>query len=430
MSKKKKVAPVVRPPTKRQLSRWQKQKRQQRIIFGIGAVVIAAVLILVGSGIYFGWYVPVKKPLRNTLLEVGDTRFSNGYLIDSMKYQLDTMMGDQWQWYYAYMYSSYILDIVTNAEVMRQEAEKMGIVVSEDEINEQLQGHPDRKNRALRDIVRAALLEQKLRDEYFAPQLPVNPEQRQIMAMLLESQSQLDEVRAKLASGDTFGELAGEYSLDNFTGSMQGDLGFRPRGVLESLLGSTVIEEAVFTQELGVLSQVKDDDVVKPVGYWLIKVTEIDEDGIAHLSAMLLGSKEEALEIRARLEGGEDFTTLAEEFSQSWSETDKDNAGTLAHDADSIWVDYVFDDDTEIGAVSPPIKDTTLDSGTTGGYWLILVEASENRDITGENYVIMTSLLFNDWLSEVQEKVADSVINYLDYDRASWIADYLTGALS
>ncbi len=49
---KKKAEKPKRELTKRQLSRWQQQRRRQRIIFGSGILIIVAVLSVVGAGVY------------------------------------------------------------------------------------------------------------------------------------------------------------------------------------------------------------------------------------------------------------------------------------------------------------------------------------------------------------------------------------------
>ena len=427
MSKKKKVAPVVRPPTKRQLTRWQKQKRQQKIIFGIGAVIVAAIVILVGSGVYFGWYVPVQLPLRDVVLEVNGASFTARYFIDTMKYQLTGVL--QGNWTLSWLYMDYVTDMIINSELLRYGAENLGITVSEAEVDEYLLGHSDNKNPALRDMVRTTLLTNKLREEHFAPQLPLDPEQRQALAMLLESQTQLDDIKAQIEAGDDFGELAKEHSLNAYTKNLLGDLGFRPSEAIYPLLGSTVVSDAIFNQTIGTLGQVKDEEITKELGYWIIKVTEKSEDGNdARISGILLGSEEEASMIKARLDNGEDFLALCEEYSQDWDEGKQGSLGQLAIETESILAPFVFDPETKTGDISSPIKDTE-ESVTTGGYWLIKVLKSENRPLVGENRVILLDLLFNDWWALVKEETADSVTNHIDEDRSSWIVDYLTGAL-
>ncbi|MEE9521170.1 MAG: protein export protein, partial [Dehalococcoidales bacterium] len=59
---KKKAEKPRREVTKRQLSRWQLQKRRQRILLGLGILVISAVLIVISVGVYQRWYIAEYKP--------------------------------------------------------------------------------------------------------------------------------------------------------------------------------------------------------------------------------------------------------------------------------------------------------------------------------------------------------------------------------
>ena len=70
---KKRIEKPKRKPTKRQLSRWQKQKRRQRLIVSIGTSVVIIALGLLVAGIYFQWYLPQEKPFKETVVEVNDT---------------------------------------------------------------------------------------------------------------------------------------------------------------------------------------------------------------------------------------------------------------------------------------------------------------------------------------------------------------------
>ncbi len=157
----------------------------------------------------------------------------------------------------------------------------------------------------------------------------MSAEQRHIWAMFLESESQVNEVKAKLEAGGDFSELAGELSLDSISKEKKGDLGWHPRGVLPLLLGTSVLDEPAFSSEAGVLSQpIYDDTKTKMVGYWLIEVEFRDDEAkMVQAKVMLLGSEQEASEIRARLEAGEDFATLAKEFSQH--DESKEKGGSL-----------------------------------------------------------------------------------------------------
>ena len=77
MAKKQKKSEIKRTPTKRQLSKWQRQKKIQRIIIISGSVFFAVILAIVG----YGYYQEQVKPYRQTVLKVNDTTFNMKYYL-------------------------------------------------------------------------------------------------------------------------------------------------------------------------------------------------------------------------------------------------------------------------------------------------------------------------------------------------------------
>ena len=113
----------------------------------------------------------------------------------------------------------------------------------------------------------------------------VAPEQRRVSHILIEAkdddarvQKQLAEVINRLKSGDSFSELANQFSQDVGSASNGGDLGWLQPGVIDE-----AFDEAVFA-----ITTV--GEVSKPVktefGYHLIKLTGIQEpEGMSYQSA-------------------------------------------------------------------------------------------------------------------------------------------------
>jgi hypothetical protein len=386
--------------------------------------VVAIVLVLVASGIYFGWYVPVYRPLHETVVSVNNTSLSMSYLIDTARY-LDT------QGYisagYASYYAEYALSYIQSAEVMRQEAEKMGITVSEEEIDQMLEGYDDINNAALRGIVRNELLINKLKSDYFDPQVPATADQRHVMAMFLESQAQANEVKARIQAGEDFGTIAAELSLDATTKNASGDMGFHPSDVISTVFGNDLLEGPIFSAELGDLEEVQDDSTTKQVGYWLVKVTDRKEDNSeAYVLGMLLGSEEEALDIKARLDAGEDFNALAEAYSRAWDEEDGADFGWIPSDSTDVPATYIFNTDIPLNTVSDPIQDTTVT--TEGGYWLFELVGASNMELSADDRDTMVTNLLSDWLDEIQGSSDNVVESYFDSSRETWAVDYLESA--
>jgi len=411
---KKKADKPQRIVTKRQLSHWQRQKKRQRIILGLGIFVIAAVIVIVGVG----WYIGQYQPLHQTVIRVNNTEFNMKYYIEMLK----LYGSDQLSQYTQYLADSAVKNIEQN-ELIRQGALKLGISVSDDAVKEELKSSDLPDSDINRDLVSTQLLINKLRDEYFGQQVPVSADQRHVMAMLLESEQQAAEVKARLKNGESFAELAEELSLDYLSKTNQGDFGWHPKDILNELLGATIVEYA-FNSEAGVLSQpIYDEEISKAVGYWLIMVLDIDKDEEeAHVKAMLLGSEEEAQDVKTRLEAGEDFATLAKELSQlDGVEENEGDLGILTPGMMSpVFDEFVFNPELKLEMLSEPLRDE--DIVTTGGYWLIkVVDKDEDRPIDDNDRDLLTAKVLDEWVSSLWDEPENDIDDsYLDDEKKAW----------
>ena len=196
MAKKKQQKPR-REVTKKQLSRWQQQKKRQRLIIGSGIFVVVAAVVTVVAG----WYITQYRPLHETVVTVNDTSFNMNYYVNMLKVN------------YTYGLTDDVVRLVEQNELIRQEALKLDISVSNDEVDQELKRIDSPLSKDYINLLRAEMLVIKLLDEYFEHQVPFYAEQRHILVMLLENESQAIEVRARLEAGEDFAELAGELSL-------------------------------------------------------------------------------------------------------------------------------------------------------------------------------------------------------------------------
>lgn len=412
---KKKAEKPKRELTKRQLSRWQQQKKRRRIILGSGILVIVAALSIVGVGIYNRWYIPEYKPLRETVIEVNDTKFDMDYYIKMLRYYGGGMPIEQMGFV-----ADEVVKVIERSELMRQGAMALGISVSDKEVDEELKSRDLQLSKDYRDVVRTQMLVSKLSDEYFDQKVPQFAEQRHIFAMFLESESQVNEVRARLEAGEDFAQLAGELSLDATCKEKKGDLGWRPEGILSLMFATPVLDEYAFNCEVGVLSQpIYDENKTKSVGYWLIKVSERDEGAkTAKVKVMLLGSEQEANDVRARLEAGGDFAILAKALSQH--DASKENGGDFDVSEDtmsSAFNEFVFS--SELGVLSQPIRDDTV--STKGGYWLLKVaDIDNNRQITDEDRDLLKADVLSKWVKALEDDPKNKVESYLDEEKKAW----------
>ena len=410
---KKKAEKPQRIFTKRQLSRWQQQKKRQRIILAVGIFIIVAVVAIMGVGWYLGQY----QPLHQTAIRVNDTEFN-------MKYYIEMLKVDSWNRpasYLPYLADEVVKKIERN-ELMRQGALKLGISVSDDEVKEGLKSYNLPNEDIQRDLVQTKLVIDKLLNEHFEQQVPVSAEQVHLMAMLLESELQVAEVRANLENGESFTELAEELSLDYFSKINQGDFGWHPKVILNELLGTSIVED-IFSAEVGVLIQpIYDEEIGKEVGYWLVRVLERnEEEEEAHVEVMLLGNEAEAQEVISRLEAGEDFASLAKEFSQLEGVEENEGEYDITPGMISSTVDeFVFNPETALKTISEPILDETI--ATEGGYWLIKVVAKdEDRRIDKEDRDLLKSRALDEWVSSLWDDPENEVDDsYLDDEKKTW----------
>ncbi len=414
---KKKAEKPRREVTKRQLSRWQQQKKRQRFILGVGLFIIAAVLGIVISG----WYITQYRPLHQTVIRVNDTKFNMNYYIKMLRYY-----GEGQPSQYMQFVADEAVMIIERNELVRQGAMELGISVSGGEVNKELKKRDPPLSKDYKDVVRAEMLASKLLDEHFEQQVPVSAEHRHILAMLLETESQADKVIARLEASENFTELAGELSLEGLSKLSRGDLGWRPKEGLAALLGTSVLDDYAFGCEIGVLSQpVYDEDITKRVGYWLIKVLEREEEQ-ANVHIILLGTEKEAQDVRARLEAGEDLAELAQEFSQDdFSRERGGELGWVVKEAMSqAFEEHVFNSELEVW--TEPVRDEAV--ATTGGYWIIKVlDRDENRQIEGETRNLLGAQAFNEWVSVLWDNPENNVESYLDDEMKVWAIEQAIG---
>jgi parvulin-like peptidyl-prolyl isomerase len=413
LAKKRVKAELKRAPTKRQLSKWQRQQRIQRIIIIVGALFFVLVLGYIG----YGYYDEQIKPLHQPVVKINDTVFDMDYYIKLLDFYSKGKDATETR-----NVADEIINTIGSNELIKNIAEDLGFGVSADEVNSELKsmGLPDEK--VYRDIVSSRLLAVKIYQGYFDPKVPIECEQVQVQAMFLESEEAAKAIIERLKAGDDFTALAKEYSLEATTKEKGGDLGWLPKGfayVLLGDLGDSVLKDVPFDLEPGVLSgPIYDGSVTKGTGYWLVEVIEKDEQKGNHVRGILLGSQQEAKEIRARIEAGEDFGALAKEYSQdSESKEQGGDLGWAQEGGISNKVVLRLAMQLEPDVVSQPAADDSV--LTKGGYWVIkVVDRDESRALDDETRNALKLQLVKDLVTEKSAKISQE--NYLTEEQKSW----------
>jgi parvulin-like peptidyl-prolyl isomerase len=312
------------------------------------------------------------------------------------------------------MITGQVADDIINSELLKQGAKTLDMEVTTGEIEARLTEYDLPNDSVYRDMVRATLLQEKI-GEYFGSNLPDIMEQAHVQLMLVESEEVADEVITKVEAGGNFTALAEEFSCNS---SIEGDLGWLP----EELMPNTLIADAAFNLTPGeTIHRIYDETATKSVGYWLIEVTDRQDEEI-EARAMLLGSKAEAEHVKAELVS-ENFSSLAMEYSQDKS---KDAGGELGLLKPGEMGSSAFDEvafNITVNEVSEPVKDESVH--TTGGYWLVKVVDRGVHQLEEDVKEGLRYKHFNDWFEELTE---DSTIEtYLDAAKKEWAINEVLG---
>jgi len=403
LAKKQKKATPKRAATKHQLSKWQRQTKIRRVVIIAAVVFLAGILSWVGYESYKDYK---SDPLREVVIEVNGVPFTMEYYVKMLDAYTAGMNSTD-IYYYGNYIAGTVADEIIKAELLGQGAKNLGIEITTEEIDAKLEEYGLPNDKVYRDIIRYELLQEKL-EEHFGSGLNATMEQTHVQVMLAESEEAADEVITKIEAGGNFTALVEEFSCNSST---EGDLGWLP----EELMPNTLIADAAFNLTPGEMSQpIYDGTTIKDVGYWLIEVTDKQDEEV-DARAMLLGSEAEAERVKAELVGG-NFSSLAEEYSQHESKTEGGELGLLKQgDIGSEAFDQVAFNITA-NEVSEPVKDESVQ--TTSGYWLVKVVDKGDHELEETVKEELRDKHLNDWFEELQE---DSTIeNHLDTDKISW----------
>jgi hypothetical protein len=363
-------------------------------------------------------------------MEVYDAKFNNQFFIDTLivygKSQGTTDLSS---------IASNILDQIKNNEILRVEAEKLGITVSDEEARQYVSGIDIPVSDALIELARGILLAQKIQDNYFGLQVPTSNVQLQVKAMLVESDTVARLIKAQILSSTNFTQLVAQYATDTASIDNKGDYGFHPLDIFKNAFSSTVPYSYLSGEGIkaGDISEgLSDNSSYKKLGYWLIKVNERPETGSANVSAILLNSEEQALAVRARLLAGEALGPIADNLSQYNPSISGHGELGLVISSDNVTTvfnGYAFNSETPLGQWSEPLKDA--EAYSRGGVWVIWVEAKEdNRPLTTDDLTLLIGNLYSTWTNTINTAATDYVKNDMTQDLLSFALARATNILT
>jgi parvulin-like peptidyl-prolyl isomerase len=415
LAKKQKKSDIKRAPTKRQLSKWQRQKKIQRIIIISGSVFFALILAIVG----YGFYQEQVKPYRQPVLKVNDTVFNMKYYLKIVELYTENMDRNQ-----GMAMAEIALGAIMQNELINEHAPELGITVDKSEVDDALIERDLPTIKPYRDAYTAELYTEKLLAGYFDEKIPSTADQVEIQAMIVPTESEAEEIIERLNTGESFGALAKKYSIEETTREKGGDLGWIAEGFIDKTypsLSDSFVDVIAFSLDPGEISEPSyDPSQTKEGGYWILEVIEADEDVSRQVRGILLGSNQEANEVREKLINGEDFASIAGSLSQDAQS--RDFGGDLG------WIQRGYGNETitdaafnlDTGEISEPLFDESVT--TTGGYWIVKVlEKEAGRPIDSTIRDQLKQEEFIAWLENYRE--ADDIEQYLNEEQLLWVID-------
>jgi parvulin-like peptidyl-prolyl isomerase len=430
-----------REPTKKQLSHWQRESRLQHFIMIGGIIVVLAIMILAGIGIFMNRV----APMRAVILKIGNTEYTMEYFINTLTY-MDVSQADI---SIAQFYTSYAKQQIEQNHLLIQEAAKLDppITVSDKEVTTNINENKLSNDQTRIDAVRAQLIINKLKSDYFGKQIPATAEHRSVWAMFLSGNEQADEVRARLEKGEKFNDLSARFSLEETSREKKGEFGWMPPGVLSSVLGNAenmLLEDKVFSGDIqkGVPTYLEDKTQSQGIGYWLIKVldtranpdstTAVNESGASptsdntqvHLYGMLLETEQLAKEVKTKLTDGgpgNDFSTLAK--------TNSILPGAASNGGDLGWklkgnmgvaIDNILFPEDSSQALAKDKVSNPIQNTIKGGFWLFQVNGIENQTIADDNRTILVNSALDKWFKKVWADNENMIQDLLTEDQMTY----------
>lgn len=393
-------------PNKKHLARQEKEKRQKRLIIIISAIVILAVIGLIGFGILQQTVLADIKPVATVNGEKITTKqfqsWVRYYRYTTIRQAQQTIqfaqvfgndptmlssIGKQLQSYAQQMSSPIVGDAVLNQMIddilIKQEAEKLGITISDQEITEALHtafgyypnGTPTPTSTpAILPTSTLSDLQETLLPRTATPTTSVETPE---VTPTITNTEQLTPTLTPTASltPTPYTQEQFEKNYDEIVKSFEEDYNI-PESTIHEVIESQLYREKVMNE---IVADVKCSEEQ----VWALHI--------------LVDNEELANQIYEELQNGGDWTSLAAKYSQDTSNKDKGGdlgwfgRGVMTPDFEQAAFDL------EIGETSKPIK-------TEFGWHIIRVIAHEDRQLSAEKCDQLKQKKFEEWLKGIRDE--------------------------
>ena len=260
-----------------------RDRKGRRTGFLIASVVIILILVIIGVN-YYPTYV---APYRLTVISVDDTSIRMDYFLKRLK-----LTGVD---------PKNMLTNLAQEQIAEIAAPRYGIEISREDVDQKLriiaQGESETISESeFKEWYRQQLNETRLSDaeyrkittiglifaqlhDYLAARVPTVAPQVHLYAISVETYEDAEEIRARWEAGEDFTDLAREVSLDLQTQEQEGEIGWFPRGVLDTQFEYTAFNLSTgnVSEPLSIVSEttLETGETVPSVeGYYLLMVSE------------------------------------------------------------------------------------------------------------------------------------------------------------
>ena len=368
--------------TKGRLSRWQREQRRRRIIAIIGTLIIIIVLSITGYGYYDG----AIQPYHQTILRVNDTSFQMDHYIKMLRlYGIkNAPEADR------HPLAMNVRESMETSEIYRQLGQALGLSVTDAEIEAEIQ------------------------DQLTPPEAPENGSEENPAPIAYEDFiEQLKRIGAE--EEDFRAQIAADLLIDK---------------VREYIAERDTPLEMPQVHIQGILIDVSaqsDDNTEAESGEESIGETQ-DQSGEQEEQSPAPVIEKDPDEVRQsimeRLTEGEDFATLAQEFSIDVLSLEKGgDLGWIPRNIASRYYGEQFADvayHIQIGILSEPIPASIAEDNKR--FWLIEVLERENsRTLEEDHREILREMAIRDWYVEQRESF--TIEDLLNPDLRAWAID-------
>jgi hypothetical protein len=220
-----------------------------------------------------------------------------------------------------------------------------------------------------------------------------------------------DEVTEKINNDMISLAGGGGNSTGNITGNItlpQTDLG----KIYQQFLNYVRLSDSEYRHyaEAGLITQKLSDQITQSVP---------TEGKQVHVYAIQVNNEGNATEVENLLKNGEDFATVAAEYSMD--NTTKEYGGDLG------WVPQgILLSDLDQAAFSLAAGNISQPILSSNGYYYVIkvAEIDENRPIDEQYRKILASTAFNNWFQEQRNVV--KIREYLNQTKATWAMNHIT----